>query len=88
MSAAPPHSSVSLPKLAIGGFNTDIDESDLIDLAKLYDCLLDTIGNVVGESNLKPLYEQLKRQIEATVKNDLLTCPDLDGNIDDKVGFV
>lgn len=32
------------------------------------------VGNVVGESDFKPLYEQYQRQIESIVKSDLMKC--------------
>lgn len=36
----------------------------------------DVVGNVVGESGFKPLFEQYQRQIEAIVKSDLMKCLD------------
>lgn len=35
-------------------------------------CMRDVIGTVVGESDLKPLYEEYKEKAELIVKNDLM----------------
>lgn len=77
-SAAPPNSSLSSSsqKLTIEdpAFEDLNAKSELDDLMKLYKCVLDVIGKVIGESDLKPLYEQYKRKFDVVLQNDLIKC--------------
>lgn len=83
MSAAP---SPSFPELTIDGLQDDVDVVDK--LIKYFKCIRDKIGNDVGKSNLKPVYDEFKQTAEAIVKNDLMKCRDLEDRTGEKFKFV
>lgn len=58
-----------------GGLNVGEALNEFI---KLHKCMLNVIGNVVGESDLKPLYEEYRRDAEALIQHDLQKCLDVD----------
>lgn len=37
-------------------------------------CMLDEIGNVIGESDLKPLFEEYRLKTDDAVENYLMQC--------------
>lgn len=47
------------------------------DLSKSLKCQGAVIGNVFGDSDFKPLYEEYKQKAEAVVRNDLMKCRDM-----------
>lgn len=54
----------------------DIDIS-FEDLSKSLKCMGAVIGNVFGDSDFKPLYDEYKQKAEAVVRNDLMKCRDM-----------
>lgn len=93
MFAAPPHShslaASSSPKLTFEDIAiNDLDAySELDELVKLFKCSRDVIGNVIGNSDLKPLYEQYKREFDVVLQNDLIKCSELE-DITERSKFV
>lgn len=77
MSAAPPNSSASLPKLTIDGLKDDTTVGDLIKYAK---CVENVMRNALEKTDLMHYFEEVQRKIDAIIKNDLLQCPDLKNN--------
>lgn len=87
MSAAPSpfhSSSASFPK-HFEYLSNDIDVDDLIKSLK---CIRDVFENAVGESDLKPLYEEFKQLGETIVREELLVCRDLEKGSEKKARFV
>lgn len=92
--AAPPNfsslPSSSTPKitfddvLALGDSKAS---SDLDELLKLYECSRDVIGGVIGEGELKPLYEKYKHEFDVVLQNDLVKCGEIE-DIAERAKFV
>lgn len=84
-----PSSSSSSLKLTFEDLALDDSKanSELDELVKLFKCSRDVIGNVIGESDLKPLYEQYKREFDVVLQNNLVKCNDL-GDITERAKCV
>lgn len=89
VSAAPPHSSSSsFPKFTIEDFTTEKNDIEVDDLIKSLKCIQNVFGNAVGDSDLKPAYEEYKQSTEIIVKNHLIKCRDLEIGSEEKSQFV
>lgn len=78
MSAAPSQSPVTfnIEDVLFDGMKDDITFDKMLKALK---CMRDVIGNVIGDGDLKPVYEEYKMKAETVVKNDLMKCRDLEG---------
>jgi hypothetical protein len=78
VSAAPQQApQFNIEDVIFDGLKDDITFENLLKALK---CMRDVIGNVIGDSDLKPLYEEYKMKAEAIVKNDLMKCRDMEGS--------
>lgn len=72
MSTAPPNSPASVLESPIE--NGMADDDILPKITTTLNCMLDAIGNAIGNNKLKSLFAEYRRKTEAAAQIDLKKC--------------
>lgn len=80
MTAAPSSSNVELQLFDEEAFSLVDDVTKVFeDLLEKVKCSLDAVGEVIGESDLKPKYEGFKFNVKSILQNGVEQCAETEG---------
>lgn len=82
--SAAPHSSLkrTFDMAVINPLKPNEQTPWLEQIINVYKCALDVMGNVIGDSDLKPDYDKLKTKVDHIFNHDLVKCREIDDGED------